>query len=108
MGKINSKQKGARAERDWAKTLRDAGFPARRGCQYAGGPDSPDVVCESLPFHWEVKHVEKLNIWNAIEQCNEDAGEGETPVVVFKKNHKNWQICIDAQDFLNIIKDKEN
>lgn len=32
MGKINSRDKGARAEREFAKLLRDHGYEAERGC----------------------------------------------------------------------------
>ena len=45
MGKINSRAKGARYERELARYLDENGFPARRGQQFAGGSDSPDVVC---------------------------------------------------------------
>lgn len=33
MGKINSRDKGARAEREFAKMLREHGYEAERGCQ---------------------------------------------------------------------------
>ena len=44
----NSRRKGARGELELAAKFTDAGFPARRGQQPAGGPDSPDVV-PSIP-----------------------------------------------------------
>ena len=51
MGKINSRAKGARYERELARYFEENGFPARRGQQFAGGSDSPDVVCDEFPFH---------------------------------------------------------
>jgi Holliday junction resolvase len=55
---LNSNQKGKRGEREAAAFLTDEGFPARRGQQFAGGTDSPDVVCESLSgLHFEVKRT---------------------------------------------------
>lgn len=60
----SSRDKGGRGERELAKFLTDRGFPAQRGCQHAGGPDSPDVKCESLDeFHIEVKRTEKLTLF---------------------------------------------
>ena len=49
---MNSRAKGARGERLWRDELRAQGFTARRGQQFSGSPDSPDVVCEELkePF----------------------------------------------------------
>mgnify|MGYP007029125919 FL=1 len=61
MGKINSRSKGARYERELSKYLSENGFPARRGQQFAGGSDSPDVVSDEFPFHIEAKHVPALN-----------------------------------------------
>ena len=74
-GKINSREKGARGERQWRDELRANGYAARRGQQFSGSPDSPDVVCEDLAWaHFEVKAVEKLNIYDAVEQALRDAG----------------------------------
>ena len=40
--------------------FREAGFEARRGQQFSGGTDSPDVVVTALPdFHWEIKFWSK-------------------------------------------------
>ena len=49
---MNSRQKGARGERMFRDMFREAGFEARRGQQFSGGTDSPDVVVPALPdFH---------------------------------------------------------
>jgi Holliday junction resolvase len=57
MGKM-SRTKGKVGEREVAELLRANGFhAARRGVQYQGGADSPDVI--GLPgFHNEVKRTE--------------------------------------------------
>lgn len=98
----NSRAKGARGEREWAKWLTDRGFPARRGVQYAGSPDSPDVVCDALPdTHFEVKRVEALNIFKACIQAVEDCG-GRTPVVAFRRNGADWWVSVRAEDWLKL------
>jgi Holliday junction resolvase len=97
---INSRQKGARGEREWAQWLRDnLGIEARRGQQFAGGTDSPDVIgLEGT--HCEVKRVEKLNISKAMEQAERDCGDNNLPYVAHRKNGEEWLITIRARDFL--------
>lgn len=99
----NSKKKGARGERELAHYLTDNGHPARRGQQYSGSPDSPDVICESLPgIHIECKRVERLQIHQAIEQAIDDAGD-QTPVVAFKANRKPWLAILRLDDLLPLL-----
>lgn len=97
-----SKRKGADGERDCANFLREHGFDAHRGRQYHGGPDSPDVV--GIPgYHIEVKRTEAFRLYPALEQAQEDAGEGETPVVFHRKNGKRWVVVMDAESFIDMI-----
>ena len=75
---MNSREKGKRGERQWRDELRANGYSARRGQQFSGSAESPDVVCESLPWiHFEVKHTERLNIYEAMEQAVRDAQKQE-------------------------------
>ena len=54
--------------------MRANGYLARRGQQFSGSAESPDVVCEDLPWiQFEVKAVEKLNLRDAMEQAQRDA-----------------------------------
>ena len=96
---INSRAKGARGEREWAKWLRDnLGIDARRGQQFTGSPDSPDVIgLEGT--HAEVKRVQKLNISNAMTQAIRDSGDN-LPYVAHRKNGEEWLITIQARDVL--------
>lgn len=95
----NSREKGKRGEREWAQWLTDHGHPARRGVQYAGGPESPDVVCPSLPIHWEVKRCESLRLWDAIRQAHNEAAPEETPVVAHRRSRSDW-ICVVSAEYL--------
>ena len=99
---INSRQKGARGEREWRDHLIANGYEARRGQQFSGSPDSPDVVC-NLPFHFEVKRVEKLNIEKAVKQSEDDCGES-MPVVAHKKNRGQWLVTMPEWVFFALIK----
>ena len=45
---IKSRTKGKVGELELAAKLSEAGFPATRGQQHSGSPDSPDVICDGL------------------------------------------------------------
>jgi len=109
MGSVGkrSRDKGKRGEREWAKFLSAHGFPAYRGMQFSGrgkgGEEAPDVVCDTLPYHHEVKRVERLNLQAAMEQSIEDAEEGKTPIVAHKKNNKQWLVTMLAEDWIELV-----
>lgn len=97
---INSRDKGARGEREWAAYLQElTGKPTRRGCQFAGGQDSPDVVGGIEGTHCEVKRVERLNIYDAMAQALRDAGVN-TPYVAHRRDKRGWLITIRADDLI--------
>jgi len=103
---MNSRQKGARGERQWRDVLREEGFTARRGQQFAGGADSPDVICEELAaLHFEVKCVQSLNLEGAIEQASRDAGQLKDWVVAHKKDRKPWRVTISTELFFRLLRD---
>ena len=97
---MNSCQKGKRGEREWAEFMRDHyGLAARRGAQFCGSPDSPDVVGGWPGTHCEVKRVEKLNIYAAIEQAMADCGDA-IPYVAHRANGRIWLVTHRASDWL--------
>jgi len=100
---INSCQKGKIGEREWAEFLRSHGFSARRGRQFSGSPDSPDVVSE-LPYHWEVKRVENLNLVVAMQKATEDAGV-QVPVIAHRRNMSEWLVTMKAKDWIELVKE---
>ena len=108
MTKINSRSKGKRGELAWAKVLTFMGFPARRGQQFAGTPDSPDVVCPSLPdIHWEVKNVERLNIYDAWDKACVDAGLTKTPMLAMKKNNYPWLVVMSPETLAQLLRESD-
>ena len=87
---MNSRAKGKRGELDFCRFLGDHGFPARRGQQFAGGTDSPDVVCPSMPdVHHEVKRTERLHLHDALDQAIRDAVT-KLPIVWYRRNGYGW------------------
>ncbi len=99
---INSKQKGARGERELAKIFREYGFVnAKRSQQYCGANGDADII-DALPFiHIECKRVEKLNIDEAIGQAIRDS-KTRLPAVFHRKNNKKWLVTMQLDDFMKV------
>lgn len=95
----NSRQKGARGERELASILRSYGFEARRGQQFSGANGDADVV--GLPhIHIECKRVERLNLEDAMAQSVRDARDGEVPVVMHRKDRGEWVVTMKLDDWM--------
>lgn len=102
---INSRAKGKTAELEVVNILKARGIPARRGQQYEGSSDSPDVVAGECmaDIHLEVKRVQAGNLYNWLEQANTDADLTKTPVVVHRRNGENWVAIMDFRDFITLM-----
>ena len=72
----------------------------------AGGEDliMARAAREKFPYSIECKNVEKLNVWEAYKQADENSKNYE-PVVVMKKNNHKTLVVIDAEHFVKIHKD---
>ncbi len=96
---INSRAKGARAERALASTLKELfGWNARRTAQFCANAGDSDVVVEELPNVFvEVKMVEALSIVpvmrKAVEQCN-----GKLPIICHRKKQSEWLCTVRLTD----------
>ena len=103
---INSRAKGKAGELELAHELVKYGYDTRRGQQFCGANGDADVV--GVPgLHLEVKRVEKLDYYKAYEQSERDANDGETPVVVHRKNRKRWLVTLSLEDFMKIWGDRK-
>ena len=95
---INSKNKGCRFERWVGHYGQEHGLDSRRGQQFAGGPDSPDVI--GYPgLHIEAKHNERLNVYDAMDQAIRDSGGKNKPTVIWKKNYKPVLVTMQIDDW---------
>jgi hypothetical protein len=104
MGRM-SKAKGKRGERECASELRELlGCDARRGVQYQGGPDSPDVVLKGLRIHVECKRVERLDLYGAMRQAIDDAGD-DVPIVWHRKNNEESVCVVQTSDLLRLARE---
>lgn len=103
---MNSRKKGKNGELEIAAILREYGYNCRRGQQYCGTSGDADVI--GLPYvHLEIKRVERLNIEDAMSQSKRDAREGETPVVMHRKNRCEWLVTMRLEDFMSMYREWE-
>ena len=110
MGKAQ-REKGKRGERELANYLRDYGYDCRRGQQYSGSNGDADVV--GLPgIHIECKRVERLNIYDAIQQAINDtqaeqlpAGKEIYPAVFHRRNRGSWLATMRLEDWINLYRE---
>lgn len=99
----HSRNKGKAGERELAAFLTERGFPARRGVQYKGGNDSPDIICQRLDgYHIEVKRRERFRLYDSLEQAKTDAATGKVPLVAHRANGKEWVMVLRLEDFLGL------
>jgi|GEM_PF-762081 len=102
-----SRNKGKVGERELARLLTAEGFETRRGVQYQGSTDSPDVICPCLPgIHFEVKRTERLRLYDALGQALQDAGD-KVPVVAHRANNCGWVAILKFTDLLAILRSSD-
>lgn len=93
----SQRERGKRGERDAAAALSAAlGISARRGVQYQGGEDSPDIATSIAGVHWEVKFVEREQVRSWMAQATDDAGD-QVPVVVHRKSRAPWLVTVPLE-----------
>jgi len=103
MGKL-SRDKGKRGEREVVALLREYGYDARRGQQFRGTKDSPDVIHNMYGWYVEVKLKQQLNLYDALDKADEERMKTEKSVVFHRKNSQRWLVTLDAHDFLGTIR----
>jgi len=75
----------------------------------AGGEDliMSKAARNKFPYSIECKNQERMNIWSAWDQANNNKGIYE-PLVVIKKNGVKPLVVLDAENFLDMIKEFKN
>lgn len=102
----SSQRKGRSGEKEIVSILHDAGYDdARPGAPVSYGTE-PDVVCQSLPIHVEVKRCERVCLPEWFRQSERDSerfGDG-VPSVCFRRSREAWMIVLKLSDFLTLIR----
>jgi Holliday junction resolvase len=106
---VNSKQKGARFERQLASKFREYGYAdAKRTVQYCGNTgEAADV--KGLPgIHIEAKHQETMRLYEWVSQAKRDSeGSGRLPAVFHKKNNAEILVTMTLEDWMNLYREWE-
>ena len=58
-----------------------------------------------IPYSFECKNQEKLNIWESLKQAESNSEKGK-PVLIFKRNRSKTYAVLEIQDFIDLIKQK--
>jgi hypothetical protein len=71
----------------------------------AGGEDliMSKAARNKFPYSVECKNQERLNIWTAWDQARNNSGIYD-PIVVIKKNGVQPLVVLDAENFLDMIR----
>ena len=74
----------------------------------AGGEDliMARSARKKFPYSIECKNQEKVNIWDAYKQAEENSKNYE-PIVILKRNNTKPLVLIDADYFVNLHLDKK-
>lgn len=100
---VNSKQKGARFERQLAKVLTDYGFECRRTAQYCGNTGEAADVIGLDGIHIEAKHCETMRLYEWMAQAVRDAKNG-LPAVFHKKNNADILVTMRLEDWIELYR----
>jgi len=99
-----SRNKGKVYEREVAAEFTSRGHEARRGRQYAGHPDAPDVVVLDSPWlHLEAKRREKVAIRKWMDQAVEDASDVQIPVVFHRRSREETLVTMRMEDWFRFF-----
>ena len=55
-----------------------------------------------IPYSFECKNREKLNIWDSLKQAEENSGD-YSPVLIFKRNRSKTYAVINIEKFIELI-----
>ena len=72
------------------------------------GMTGEDIVLTPLaksliPYSFECKNVEKLNVWKSFKQCKTNAGDS-TPVLVIKRIRETPKVVMELDEWLELIR----
>jgi len=108
MNVSSAKAKGRRLAQRIANYIREIfGLKEDEVYNTPGGVPGEDIrlsdkARQLVPFSIEVKNVEKLNIWAALDQA-ESANRKYKPLLVFARNRSEDYCALKFSDFMNLL-----
>lgn len=106
---INSKRKGKTGELELSRKLCEHGYDVRRSVQYNGKEEEGQADLLGLPgVHIECKRVEKLNIYDAVNQAKRDSeGTDQLPSVFHRRNNCEWLVTMPLDAWIELYREWE-
>jgi Holliday junction resolvase len=98
-----SRTKGASGEREICRVLRDAGWPEAARTSDGRSQHGRGDIAGVPGVVFEIRRTEKLNIWQAIDDVQRQAADGELPVVVFRRNRSGWWAAIPLERLVELL-----
>jgi hypothetical protein len=96
-----SRTKGRSGELEVARIFRDAGYDCER-VPNSGGLRIKGDLYGNVPAHIEVKRTERLELWRALKQAEDECGS-KPPVLVFRRNRSPWYAAVPLDYLLSIM-----
>ena len=56
-----------------------------------------------FPYSVECKNQEKINIWSALKQAEDNTLPGTAPLVVFRRNRSKTYVALELEEFLKLM-----
>jgi Holliday junction resolvase len=97
-----SRDKGGRGELEVAAIFRTAGFDCDR-VPNSGGLRLKGDLYGDIPVHVEVKRAERLKIPEWLSQARDEAPEGVTPVLAFRRSREAWYACMPLEALVALL-----
>ena len=60
-----------------------------------------------IPYSFECKNQEKINIWESLNQAEENSGD-YPPGLILKRNRSKTYVTLELEDFLKLINDRSD
>jgi hypothetical protein len=101
----SERRKGKAGELEVVHLLRDYGWPDAERNSYGRSQDGRgDIGRGPEGVHFEVRRRERLDIWKSIADAERAAGEGELPVVAFRRSRSGWYACLPLDGLLGLLR----
>jgi hypothetical protein len=106
MSPVNSRAKGKRGELEFIQRHLLPHWPEAKRNIDQFGDDKRDCL-EVAGVHWQIKRVERLNIWKAMDQARDEAAEHDLPVVAHRINRMPWLCTLEADELIPLLRLRE-
>lgn len=103
MSPLNSRAKGKKGELEFlAKHVTPWWPEARRNLEQHTG-DKRDCLAVA-GIHFQIKRVESLNIWAALDQAITEADPLDVPIVAFRRNRSPWYGALEMDELIPLLR----